>query len=294
MNFGNIITAMVTPFNEVGEIDFQQTTKLINYLISHETDSIIVSGTTGESPTLTFREKVELFQHAVEVAHGRIPILAGTGSNCTQESIELSKEAESAGVDGLMLVTPYYNRPNQRGLYEHFTAITRATELPVMLYDIPGRSAVHLELETVLKLAEIEQIVAIKDASGDLSKMSEIIEQTPSSFDLYSGDDPLTLPVLSIGGKGVVSVASHVLGSDLQKMVHYYQQGEINQAAKLHRQLLPMMKALFFQPSPAPVKKALHFYGVNVGGVRLPLVDLSEEETETLKKIFENYKKNAS
>lgn len=282
INFGKVSTAMVTPFDNNGNIDFEKTTLLVNYLIKNGTDSLVVAGTTGESPTLSTEEKLALFSHVVEVAAGRIPVIAGTGSNNTRASIDLSKKAEEIGVDAIMLVAPYYNKPSQEGLYQHFKAIAAETSLPVMLYNIPGRSIVNLSVDTIVHLAEIENIVAVKEASGNLDAMTEIIANTPDEFMLYSGDDGLTLPVLSIGGNGVVSVASHVMGNEMQEMIHAFESGEHAVAAKIHQTLLPVMKGLFSAPSPTPVKTALQLKGMDVGGVRLPMVPLSQEERETL------------
>src|SRR5699024_107363 len=222
MDFGRVLTAMVTPFNEQGEVDRQQTKALVNYLLTHGSDGIIVAGTTGESPTLTTAEKVDLFHHVVDIVGDRGPVIAGTGSNNTKQSIELTKEAERAGVDGIMLVTPYYNKPSQKGLYEHFKAIAQSTHLPIMLYNIPGRSATNLDVDTTIRLANINNIVSVKDASGDLNAMSEIIRSTPNTFSLYSGDDQLTLPVVSIGGQGIVSVSSHIIGEHMQEMIQLF------------------------------------------------------------------------
>ena len=224
MNFGQLLTAMVTPFDQNGDIDFKATRILVNYLIENGTDGIVVAGTTGESPTLTTEEKVELFKFVAEVVNGRVPVIAGTGSNNTRASISLTKKAEEAGVDGIMLVVPYYNKPSQEGIYQHFKAIAESTSLPVMLYNIPGRSAVNMSVETIVRLSEINNIAAIKEASGNLDSMAAIIEQTPSDFALYSGDDGLTLPVLAIGGAGVVSVASHIIGNEMQEMINSFKQ----------------------------------------------------------------------
>jgi len=210
--FGRVSTAMVTPFDNKGNIDFQKTSKLVNHLINSATESLVVAGTTGESPTLTTEEKLALFEHVAKEAAGRVPVIAGTGSNNTYASIELTKKAEELGVDAIMLVAPYYNKPNQTGLFRHFEAIAGATKLPVMLYNIPGRSSVNLLPDTVIELSKLDNIVAVKEASGDLDAMAKIIANTDDDFMLYSGDDAFTLPVLSIGGVGVVSVASHVIG----------------------------------------------------------------------------------
>jgi 4-hydroxy-tetrahydrodipicolinate synthase len=282
VNFGRVSTAMVTPFDKKGHIDFAKTTQLVNYLIENGTDSLVIAGTTGESPTLSKEEKLALFAHVVKVVDKRIPIVAGTGSNNTYASIELTKKAEQLGVDAIMVVAPYYNKPNQEGLYQHFKAVAEATSLPVMVYNIPGRSVVTIQPETVIRLAKIPNITAIKEASGDLSAMTHIIANTDEDFLLYSGDDGLTIPVLSIGGAGVVSVASHVIGNEMQEMVKAFFEGDIKKSAKLHQQLLPIMQGLFAAPSPAPVKTALQVNGLDVGSVRLPLVGLTEQERTTL------------
>src|SRR5690625_1836781 len=221
MNFGQVITAMVTPFDQYGAIDFPATKNLIEHLIANGTDAVIVAGTTGESPTLSTDEKISLFQFVVQEVAGRIPVIAGTGSNNTQESVDLTQKAEKCGVDGIMLVVPYYNRPSQAGIYEHFKLIAGATKLPIMLYNIPGRTGCNMEVDTVVSLAEIDNIVCIKEASGNLDAMTEIIRRTPNHFTLYSGDDSLTLPVLAIGGAGVVSVSrSEEHTSELQSRGH--------------------------------------------------------------------------
>ncbi|WP_445492550.1 4-hydroxy-tetrahydrodipicolinate synthase [Niallia sp. 03133] len=286
MNFGQVLTAMVTPFDHNDEIDFLATKKLVDYLIANGTDALVVAGTTGESPTLTTEEKIELFKCVVKAANGRVPVIAGTGSNNTKASISLTKLAEETGVDGILLVAPYYNKPSQEGLYQHFKAIAESTSLPVMLYNIPGRSVVNISVETIVRLSAIPNIVSIKEASGNLDAMAEIISKTPSDFTLYSGDDGLTIPVLSIGGAGVVSVASHIIGNEMQEMIDSFKNGDVQNAASIHRNLLPMMRALFTAPSPVPVKAALNLNGIHVGGVRLPLVPLSNEEQIELEKTL--------
>jgi 4-hydroxy-tetrahydrodipicolinate synthase len=286
MNFGHVLTAMVTPFNSEGEIDFNATETLVNYLIANGSDGLVVAGTTGESPTLTTEEKVSLFRFVVKIVDGRVPVIAGTGSNNTKASISLTKQAQEAGVDGVMLVTPYYNKPSQEGLVQHFETIAHSTTLPVMLYNIPGRSSVNMSVETIVRLSKIKNIVAVKDASGDLDAMTQIISKTSSDFALYSGDDGLTLPVLAIGGAGVVSVASHVIGNEMQEMINTFQNGNVLDAASAHRNLLPIMNALFAAPSPSPVKAALTIKGLQVGGVRLPMLPLNNEEITTLERTL--------
>jgi 4-hydroxy-tetrahydrodipicolinate synthase len=287
MNFGQVLTAMVTPFDHNDEVDFNATRTLVNYLITNGSDGLVVAGTTGESPTLTTEEKVDLFKFVVKVVDGRVPVIAGTGSNNTKASISLTRLAEEAGVDGIMLVTPYYNKPSQEGLCQHFKAIAQSTQLPVMLYNIPGRSVVNMSVETIVSLSKINNIVAIKEASGDLDTMAQIISNTPSDFTLYSGDDGLTLPVLAIGGAGIVSVSSHIIGNEMQVMINSFKNGDVQSAASIHRNLLPIMKALFAAPSPSPVKAALNMRGINVGDVRLPLVPLNNEEKRALQGALE-------
>ena len=287
VQFGRVSTAMVTPFDHKGHIDFTKTTQLVNHLIDNGTDSLVVAGTTGESPTLSKEEKIALFQHVVKVVDKRVPVIAGTGSNNTYATVELTKKAEEIGVDAIMIVAPYYNKPNQEGLYQHFKAAAEATSLPVMVYNIPGRSVVNIQPETVIKLAEIPNIVAVKEASGDLNAMTKIIANTPDDFLLYSGDDGLTLPVLAIGGNGIVSVASHVIGNEMQAMVEAFFKGRSADAAKLHQRLLPVMQGLFAAPSPAPVKTALQLKGLDVGSVRLPIMPLTEQERTAVANLFE-------
>lgn len=286
IQFGRVSTAMVTPFDRKGHIDFSKTTQLINHLIENGTESLIVAGTTGESPTLSKEEKLALFQHVVKVVDKRIPVVAGTGSNNTYASIELTKKAEQIGVDGIMAVAPYYNKPNQEGLYQHFKSIAENTMLPVMVYNIPSRAAVNIMPETIIRLSKIQNIVAVKEASGDLNAMAKIIADTDEDFLLYSGDDALTIPVLAIGGNGIVSVASHVIGNEMQAMIQAFLNGENQKASSIHRELLPIMEGLFAAPSPAPVKTALQLKGLNVGSVRLPLVPLSEQERSVLVSLF--------
>lgn len=287
MTFGQVLTAMVTPFNQQGEIDFIATKALINHLIANGTDGLVVAGTTGESPTLDTQEKIKLIKFVVEVVNGRVPVIAGTGSNDTRASINLTKSVEETGVDGVMLVTPYYNKPSQEGLYQHFKTIAEATSLPVMLYNIPGRSVVNMTVETIVRLSAIDNIVSIKEASGDLNHMTQIISQTPSNFSLYSGDDGLTLPVLALGGAGVISVSAHIIGNEMQEMIKNFKTGNLDVAASMHRTLLAIMEALFAAPNPAPVKAALNMRGIDVGGVRLPIIPLNKEETKTLQRAIQ-------
>jgi len=289
MQIGRVSTAMITPFSPDGSIHFEMVAKLIEHLIATGTDSLVVCGTTGESPTLTSQEKEDLIRFTVETVNKRIPVIAGTGSNSTMASIELTKIAEETGVDGIMLVTPYYNKPDQRGMFEHFKTIANATNLPVLLYNIPGRSVVNMLPETVIKLSEVSNIQAIKEAGGNLEQMSDIIAGSLSDFDVYSGDDGLTLPLLSIGGAGVVSVASHVVGEDMQKLIKAFEEGRHQDAAIIHHAMLPLIRALFAKPNPVPVKYALGKLGLDVGSVRLPLVDMTIEEKQEFDLAWDQY-----
>lgn len=289
MDFGRVVTAMVTPFDAEQQVNWTRTEELIDYLIEEQrTDSIVVSGTTGESPTLIDEEKLKLFETAVKRAAGRCKIIAGTGSNGTEHSIHLTQEAEKLGVDGMLLVAPYYNRPTQEGLYQHFKSIAEHTSLPVMLYNVPKRTAVNIAAETTIRLAqELPNVVATKEATNDFAQITKIITNTPENFRLYSGDDEITLPILSVGGYGVVSVASHIRGKEVRAVVEAYVNGDVKQAAKLHGELMPLFKALFLYPNPVPVKYALSLRNMDVGGVRLPLANLQEDEKTALKPLFE-------
>ncbi|MBU5466723.1 4-hydroxy-tetrahydrodipicolinate synthase [Virgibacillus sp. MSJ-26] len=287
MDFGKVLTAMVTPFDNRGNVDFEQTTILIDYLLANGTEGLVITGTTGESPTLSETEKIKLYQHVVKAVNKRVPVIAGTGSNNTASTIALTKEAEKCGVDGIMLVTPYYNKPNQQGLYQHFKSIAEETSLPIMLYNIPGRSSVNMSGETIIDLSKIDNIVSVKDASGDFNQVCDIIENTDKKFTVYSGEDGLTLPLMAVGTQGVVSVSSHIIGNEMQSMIKAFIAGNVQEAAEIHRQLLPIMTGLFKAPSPVPVKAALQMRGIEVGGVRLPLVELTESEKENLQKIID-------
>lgn len=289
MEIGRISTAMVTPFSSTGAIDYDKAEALIEHLIANGTDSLVVCGTTGESPTLTAAEKEELLSFTVKQVNKRIPVIAGTGTNATAESIENTKIAERTGVDGVMLVTPYYNRPDQKGLYAHFSTVARETTLPILLYNIPGRSVINMLPETTIELAKIKNIRAMKEASGNLDQMAAIIEGTDPNFGVYSGDDSLTLPLLAIGGDGIISVSSHVVGNEMQKMIAAFYEGRTKEAAAMHRVLLPLFGELFSAPNPVPVKYALRQIGIDVGDVRLPLVGF-EGVNESLDQALTKFK----
>jgi len=290
MSFGRLVTAMVTPFDDQLNIDWETTGRVIDYLIEEQAaESLVVSGTTGESPTLSDEEKVELFRFAVKRAAGRAKIIAGTGSNETAHSIQLTKKAEEAGVDGILLVAPYYNKPSQEGIYQHFRVIAEATKLPVMIYNVPSRTVTSISVATTLRLAQIPNIVATKECAG-LEQVTEIVSGAPEGFVVYSGDDSLTLPVLSVGGYGIVSVASHVIGAQMKKLIDAYLAGNVQEAITLNQQCYPYFKGLFNCPHPVPnpvaVKHALGLRGLPVGGVRLPLTGVNEAEAEFLQALM--------
>lgn len=289
MDFGRLLTAMVTPFNADLTIHWEMVDQLVDHLIQTGTEGIVVAGTTGESPTLSKKEKLQLFEHVLKRAAGRAKVIAGTGSNNTAETIELTQRAEQIGVDGVMLVVPYYSRPSQEGLYQHFAAVASSTSLPIMLYNVPGRTALNMTADTVIRLSNISNITSVKEASGDLGQMSRIIEETPADFLLYCGDDKLFLSSLAIGAHGLVSVASHVVGKPIQAMIELYRSGNMLEAADVHRKLLSIFDGMFFIPSPAPVKAALQLIGIDVGSVRLPLVAATEEEKSIVKQLLTPY-----
>lgn len=278
MLFGRLITAMCTPFTKENRIDWGKVEECIDRLIDTGSDAIVVAGTTAESPTLTHEEKLELFLFAKQKAAGRAKIIAGTGSNNTEQTILLTKEAEEIGVDGVMLVAPYYNKPSQEGLYQHFKTVAEATRLPVMLYNVPGRTSVNMTADTMARLAQLENVVAIKEASGDLNQISQLVMQVPEDVAVYSGDDSLTLPILAVGGAGIVSVASHLVGREMKQMIEAFFAGNHALALSLHQKLLPVFNGLFMTSSPVPLKYAMSLQGWCEPNVRLPLVEMDEQE----------------
>ncbi|EAD5869476.1 TPA: 4-hydroxy-tetrahydrodipicolinate synthase [Listeria innocua] len=293
MDLGKVITAMVTPIHpEKNKVCKKRIHHLVNHLIDNGSDGLVIAGTTGESPTLSHDEKMKLFRQVVETNAGRAKLIAGTGSNNTAETIAFTKEvAELGGIDAVLVVAPYYNKPNQDGLYAHFVAVAEASDLPVVIYNIPGRSVVNIEPETIIRLAKLPNIIGVKESSGNLDNISKIIAETSDDFLVYSGDDSLTLPILAVGGNGVISVASHVVGNEMQEMMQAFESGDVKKAASIHRSLLPLMNGLFSVPNPAPTKYLLNQQGISVGPVRLPLVDLNAEQGTKLQAILEGLSK---
>ncbi|MGW2327124.1 4-hydroxy-tetrahydrodipicolinate synthase [Streptomyces sp. NPDC001700] len=280
--FGRVLTAMVTPFTADGALDLDGAQRLATHLVDAGNDGLIVNGTTGESPTTSDAEKAELVRAVVEAVGDRAHVVAGAGTNDTRHSVELARAAEQAGADGLLAVTPYYSKPPQEGLLRHFTAIADATGLPVMLYDIPGRSGVPIGTETMVRLAEHPRIVANKDAKGDLGRASWAIARSRLAW--YSGDDMLNLPLLSVGAVGFVSVVGHLVSPELRAMLEAHLQGDVAKATEIHQQLLPVFTGMFRTQGVITSKAALALQGLPAGPLRLPLVELSPEETEQLKR----------
>ena len=286
--FGRVVTAMVTPFAEDGSVNYEIARKLAKHLVANGSDGLVVCGTTGESPTLSWSEEYELFKVVKQAVGDRAKIIAGTGSNSTTEAIAATQKAAKLDLDGSLQVVPYYNKPPQLGLYRHFKAIAEACpELPMMLYNVPGRTSRNLEAETVANLAQISNIVAVKEASGDLEQACKIRSLTPNNFAIYSGEDALTLPLLTMGSSGVVSVASHLVGKQMQSMIAAYLSGDNQQATEIQLELFPLFQALFVTTNPIPVKTALNLQGWNVGKLRSPLCELQLDLLENLKIILQ-------
>lgn len=285
-SFGRILTAMVTPFNDDYSVNYEQAAKLAQYLVENGSDGLVVAGSTGEAATLGIEEKLKLFETVMEAVGDKATIIAGTGSNDTRASIKMTQEAERLGVHGAMLVGPYYNKPPQEGFYQHFKAIATATKLPIILYNVPGRTASNILPETIERLSQIDNIVAVKEASGNLDQVSEIIRITPDDFMVYSGDDSLTLPILALGGAGIISVASHIVGVKMQQMILAFESGNLAKAQSIHNELLPFFKVIFITTNPIPIKAAVNLIGQSAGPLRLPLIAPAENELAKIKSVM--------
>ncbi|HEY9793705.1 MAG TPA: 4-hydroxy-tetrahydrodipicolinate synthase [Candidatus Obscuribacterales bacterium] len=287
--FGRVMTAMVTPFDDELKIDFKALEKIVEHLLSNGTETIVVCGTTGESPTLDESEKKELLKAVIQQVKKRAKVIMGTGTNDTAKSIKYSRDAESVGVDGLLVVAPYYNKPSQDGLLAHFEAIAKSTSLPVVVYNIPGRTGINIGVETTVELAKrCSNIHAVKDSTGNTDQAAEIAGKARDSFRIYSGDDYLTLPLLSVGASGVVSVASHLIGSEMQKMINLFFAGKLDEARRIHYEYLPLFKGLFTAPNPTCVKYALSQLGLCKPHLRLPLVPITGAPKETMDKLLKD------
>lgn len=289
-NAGEVITAMITPFKEDLSVDYVALEKLVNHLIENGSDAILVAGTTGETPTLSHDEETEIFEFVKKVVNGRVKIIMGAGSNSTQTAIESSLKAKRLGADAILTVVPYYNKPSQKGMYQHFSSIAKAVDLPIILYNIPGRTGVNMLPATIAKLAkDFPNIVAVKQSNADLDLISDIKSLCPADFTVYSGDDSLTLPMMSLGANGVISVASHIVGKEIKEMITAFNTGDNKKALNIHLKLYPIFKKLFMAPNPVPVKEALSRFGMIKNFVRNPLITLDEEEKKELYSVIDNY-----
>ena len=286
--FGSLVTAMVTPFREDHTVDLDGAQALASWLVEHGTDAVVVAGSTGESPTLTHKEKSDLFRAVGDAIRGRGQLICGTGTYSTAETLELTQAAEDAGADGVLVVTPYYNKPPQRGLIAHFQHVADATDLPVIAYNIPGRTATRIEHDTLLELATHPNIVAVKDSTGDFQGISRLIAEAPDGFEVYSGDDWATFGYVCLGAVGVVSVASHLVGPQLRQMIDLIETGDVAAARKIHESLSPLFNALFVTSNPIPLKAALEMVGRPAGEPRLPLVPATQEERARVRKALED------
>lgn len=286
---GRLLTAMVTPFDEKGDVDYAQARKLARALIDSGSDGVVVVGTTGESPTTLREEEDRLFAEIKEEIGGRGWVIAGTGSNSTAEALQATRAAERIGVDGVLLVVPYYNKPSQEGLYQHFKTIATSTRLPCILYNVPARTVTDMSTETVIRLSQIDNIIGLKEANGKLDHIARVISHTKKDFLVYSGNDSDTLPILAIGGYGVISVASHLVGKQIKEMINHALAGRIAEAARIHRHLLPLFDAMFIVSNPIPVKYALSHIGFRVGPPRLPLLPPDEKAAAHIRATLANY-----
>ena len=286
---GRLITAMVTPFDEKGEVDYPQSKRLANALLDSGSDGLVVTGTTGEGPTLSAEEKIRLYAEVKEAIGSRGAVIAGTTDNDTARSIELSTEAASVGADALLLTVPAYNKPPQEGLYQHFKAIAESTELPCVLYNVTSRTSLNMTDETTLRLSKIDNIVGIKEAGSDLNQITRIIDGAGDDFRVWSGNDDETFSIMATGGYGVVSVLSHLVGNQIKQMMGYLLEGDVEKAAAEHRRLLPLFKVMFTVSNPIPLKYSLNHVGFNVGPMRLPLVPPDEKSAENIRNVLSNY-----
>lgn len=286
--FGRMIPAMVTPFDENRDLDLKQARALARRLVEGGSDALVINGTTGESPTVFYPQKIKLFEAVVAEVGGEVPIIANVGDNCTADTVDFARDVQKLGVDAFMLVVPYYNKPPQEGLYQHFKTIAQAVDLPCVLYNIPGRCVINMEAETTLRLAhDVDNIVAIKEASGNFDQVSAIIKDAPAGFDVYSGDDSLTYGLMKLGAAGVISTAGNVAPGRMKEITDLCAAGNFEDAKKAHDAFLPLMDELFVTANPIMVKEALNLLGVPVGGVRLPLVDATPEQSAHLKQVMQ-------
>lgn len=280
--------AIITPFKDNG-VDFEKLEELLEWHIESGTDAIIICGTTGEASTMTEKERKDTIKFTVDTVKGRIPVIAGTGSNCTQAAVDMSKWAESIGVDGVLVITPYYNKTTQKGLVEHFKAVASSIKTPVVIYNVPGRTGLNLKPETLEKLCRVENIAAVKEASGNISQIAKVKALCGDNIDLYSGNDDQTIPILSLGGIGVISVLANIIPKDMHDMCKLFLKGNVKEALTLQLKALSLMNAMFVETNPIPIKTAMNILGMNAGDLRLPLCSMSEENLEIVKSELKNY-----
>lgn len=289
--FGRLLTAMVTPFNADGSVNYEKAADLAEWLINNGSDGLVVAGSTGEAATMSAEEKLELFRVVVNRINKRVPVIAGTGSNNTADSIKMTKMAEAMGVDGVLIVGPYYNKPTQEGFYQHFAAVAQSTALPIIVYNVPGRTASNIAPATVARLAEdFENIVAIKEAAGNVAQVAELYTVLPEDFTIYSGDDGLILPFMSVGATGLISVLSNIGGGILQDVMQAYEDGRVKEAAKLNAKMVPLANAMFIETNPIPVKVAVTLVtGIDAGQPRLPLTPMEAANKAKMTAVLQEY-----
>jgi 4-hydroxy-tetrahydrodipicolinate synthase len=280
--FGRLLTAMVTPFHEDYSVNYEECARLAQKLVENGSDGLVIAGSTGEAATMSKEEKLKLFAVVLDAVGDKASVIAGTGSNNTQDTIDFTRAAEKVGVHGALLVGPYYNKPPQEGFYQHFKLIAESSDLPMLVYNVPGRTGTNILPSTIARLAELKNIVGVKESSGNLEQIAEVVRLTPKDFLVYSGDDALALPTFSVGGCGLISVASHVAGRSIKDMIASFFAGDIQKATALHLSLLPVFKTMFITANPIPVKMAVTLTGINAGPVRLPLVNANKEQTEII------------
>lgn len=280
--------AIITPFTDKNEVDEEGLRNNIDFLIKNNVSGIVPNGTTGESATLSHEEHKRVTEIAIDAADGRVPVIAGSGSNSTKEAIELTEHAEKAGADCAMIITPYYNKPTNKGLIKHYKTLAKETSLPILMYNVPSRTGTNMEPSVISQLSQIDNIIGVKEASGDINQVSRIIEETPPDFNVLSGDDSLTFPIMALGGNGVVSVAGNIVPDLISKMVKHLNQEEMEEARKLHYELSPLFRALFYETNPIPVKTAARMMDLSAEGFRKPMAELTEENKKELRKVLED------
>ena len=287
--FKGAITAIVTPFKEDESLDLDALKRLVEFQIRNKIDGLVPCGTTGESPTLNYEEHDEVIETVIAAVNGRVPVIAGTGSNCTREAIEMTIKAADAGADASLQVCPYYNKPTQEGLFRHFSAIAKSVDIPIIIYNIKGRTGINMETPTLARLArEHSNIVAVKEASGDINQMQDVLNTLPKEFDVLSGDDNMTFPLMKLGGKGVISVASNIIPNEIHKLAEYALKGDFKKAEELHNKLMPLFKGIFIETNPTPIKAALAMKGMIKESYRLPMCEMQEENKRKLREILQS------